>query len=126
MTILTARPSASAGRCWAFVRTGRDYSDTEAATAREIQPLLQALDFAYRESQPAVVDSAVERFHLSEREVQVLERLAQGHTAVAIGHLLRISPATVRKHLQHLYDKLGIHDRLQAVSLARRQGLVSV
>lgn len=50
--------------------------------------------------------------------MQVLAALADGLTADAIGRLLRISPRTVRKHLEHAYVKLGCHDRLVAVQRA--------
>jgi len=61
---------------------------------------------------------------LTQREVQVLELTAAGLTAAAIGHRLRISPATVRKHLEHVYDKLGCRDRMTAVQRSRQLGLI--
>ena len=45
-------------------------------------------------------------------------------TAVAIGHIRRITTRTVRKHLENIYAKLGKHDRLQAVNYAREIGLL--
>ncbi len=53
----------------------------------------------------------------------MLELLAAGLTATAIGHACRISPRTVRKHLQNIYAKLGCHDRLMAVRRATELGL---
>jgi DNA-binding CsgD family transcriptional regulator len=50
--------------------------------------------------------------------------MATGMPAQAIGHVERISPRTVRKHLQNIYAKLGHHDRLTAVDHARRLGLL--
>ena len=47
-----------------------------------------------------------------------------GLTATAIGHRLRISARTVRKHLEHVYAKTGQHDRLMAVGYVRRLGLL--
>jgi ATP/maltotriose-dependent transcriptional regulator MalT len=61
---------------------------------------------------------------LTARELEVLRLVARGFTAVACGHVLRISPATVRKHLEHAYDKLGVHDRLLAVERARQLGVL--
>jgi DNA-binding CsgD family transcriptional regulator len=58
------------------------------------------------------VAHVADRHGLTRREEQVLELLCQGLTQQHIGHLLRISPRTAAKHLQHVYDKLGIHDRL--------------
>jgi DNA-binding CsgD family transcriptional regulator len=61
---------------------------------------------------------------LTWRETGVLEHLAEGLSAEAIGNLEGISPRTVRKHLQHVYAKLGAHDRLVAVEAARAAGLL--
>lgn len=57
-------------------------------------------------------------------EFDVLRLVADGLTAVAIGHIRRTSPRTVRKHLESIYAKLGYHDRLQAVTYARASGLL--
>jgi DNA-binding NarL/FixJ family response regulator len=54
----------------------------------------------------------------------VLELLAQGLLATSIASRLSLSPRTVHKHLGNIYDKLGVHDRLVAVSLARSRYLV--
>jgi DNA-binding CsgD family transcriptional regulator len=61
---------------------------------------------------------------LTRRETVILEHLAEGLSAEAIGNLTGISPRTVRKHLQHVYAKLGAHDRLVAVEVARAAGLL--
>ncbi len=61
--------------------------------------------------------------HLSEREVEVLRCVAQGHTNQAIAALLFISENTVRNHLANIYAKLGVHNRAEAVTWAWQQGL---
>ncbi len=58
------------------------------------------------------------------RELQVLSLLAEGRLATSIASRLALSPRTVHKHLGNIYRKLGVHDRLVAVSLARVRGLV--
>ncbi|MFY0409088.1 response regulator transcription factor [Solicola sp. PLA-1-18] len=63
---------------------------------------------------------------LTEREQAVLVLLERGLTAAQIGRRLGISAATVRKHLEHVYAKLGVHDRLSATRDARRRGLLQV
>ena len=45
-------------------------------------------------------------------------------TAPAIGRQLFLSPATVKTHLGHLYEKLGVGDRAAAVAEAMRRGLL--
>jgi DNA-binding CsgD family transcriptional regulator len=139
LTVLTARRFPSAGRCWTFARTSRPWSDRELALATTLQPVLVTLDSAAEpyakvpvSSQGAKSGPAERRLpqqrrdpgRLTAREVEVLGLVARGLTAVACGHLLRISPATVRKHLEHVYEKLGVHDRLLAVERARREGLL--
>ena len=59
---------------------------------------------------------------LTPRESEVLRKLTSGRTARAIARELGVSERTVRKHLEHVYEKLGVHDRLGAVLLALRTG----
>ncbi|HMR22666.1 MAG TPA: LuxR C-terminal-related transcriptional regulator [Micropruina sp.] len=70
------------------------------------------------------VRTTVEDSHMTDRELQVLALLAEGLLATSIASRLRLSPRTVHKHLGNIYRKLGVHDRLVAVSLARLHGLV--
>jgi DNA-binding CsgD family transcriptional regulator len=58
---------------------------------------------------------------LTKRETEVLSWLAQGKTNAEIGLALSISPRTVKKHLEHIYDKLHVHRR--SVVAARSSGL---
>jgi two-component system, NarL family, nitrate/nitrite response regulator NarL len=61
---------------------------------------------------------------LSPRERQILELIAAGELAPEIARHLGLSPATVRTHLQHLYEKLGVSDRAAAVAAAMRRGML--
>jgi DNA-binding NarL/FixJ family response regulator len=61
---------------------------------------------------------------LSERELDVLNKLARGRSNAEIGRELYISEATVKTHLTRILTKLGVRDRLQAVILAYEVGLV--
>lgn len=67
---------------------------------------------------------AAERPRLTDREQAILAMLADGLTAPKIAEQLHLSPATVRTHLQSLYDKLGVGTQAAAVAVAIRQGLV--
>jgi DNA-binding CsgD family transcriptional regulator len=58
---------------------------------------------------------------LTERELDVLALVAQGLTNRQISSRLFISPATVRTHLEHIYDKLGVRSRAGAVGAAYRR-----
>jgi two-component system nitrate/nitrite response regulator NarL len=61
---------------------------------------------------------------LTAREREVLVLLADGLSAPQIAHRLTIGTATVKTHLQHLYDKLGVTDRAAAVAEGMRRGVL--
>jgi DNA-binding CsgD family transcriptional regulator len=62
---------------------------------------------------------------LTPRELEVLELAADGYSAPMIAAELVVSPATVRTHFEHVYDKLGVRDRAAAVATAMRLGLIA-
>ena len=63
---------------------------------------------------------------LTARELTVLTELASGHGNEAIARALRMSPNTVRTHVQNILSKLGVHSKLEAVAMAIRQGWVHI
>jgi two-component system, NarL family, nitrate/nitrite response regulator NarL len=65
-----------------------------------------------------------ERPFLTDREREVLKLVAEGLTAPQIGRRIHLSTATVKTHLSHLYEKLGVAERAAAVAAAMRRGLV--
>ena len=64
------------------------------------------------------------RPRLSDREHEVLKLIAEGLSAPEIGDRIHLSTATVKTHLQHLYEKLGVSERAAAVAEGMRRGLV--
>lgn len=64
------------------------------------------------------------RPRLSERELEVLKLIAEGHSAPEIASRIHLSTATVKTHLQHLYEKLGVSERAAAVAEGMRRGLL--
>jgi DNA-binding CsgD family transcriptional regulator len=68
--------------------------------------------------------SAADGGMLTRRERAVLALLASGRTTAAIGRALAISPRTARKHIENLYAKLLVHDRVSAVTRAQQLGLL--
>jgi DNA-binding CsgD family transcriptional regulator len=58
---------------------------------------------------------------LTPREAEVLGWVARGKTNVEIGAVLFISPLTVRKHLENIFEKLGVRTRTAAASFARTE-----
>jgi DNA-binding NarL/FixJ family response regulator len=80
---------------------------------------------------PPVAKRLVERVRdptaaaLSLREIDVLREVASGNTNAAIAGRLHISQATVKTHLVHIYDKLGVSDRAAAVAAAYDSGILT-
>lgn len=64
------------------------------------------------------------RPRLTSRELEILALAAQGRSNPQIAGGLHLSAATVKTHLQNVYDKLGVTDRTSAVAVALRQGLL--
>jgi DNA-binding NarL/FixJ family response regulator len=61
---------------------------------------------------------------LSPRELDVLRLIAGGATNQAAARALLVSEATIKTHLIHLYDKLGVRDRAAAVAVAYERGIL--
>ncbi len=62
---------------------------------------------------------------LSERELEVLRTVAGGLSNAEAGRRLYLSPFTVKKHLEHIYGKLGSRNRTEAIARARALGLLT-
>jgi len=62
---------------------------------------------------------------LSQRELEILRLVAGGAGNREIARQLFISEATVKTHLLHMYDKLGVRERVAAVAVAYQRGLLS-
>ena len=121
----------------AFVLQWLDYQYTIRLFSTEIYILIVASAFTAfgiwvgnrltRKSAPAAFERNVEAqtyLGISEREYEVLELLAEGHTNKTIAEKLFVSSNTVKTHLAHLYDKLEVSRRTQAVQKARALRLI--
>jgi two-component system, NarL family, response regulator LiaR len=64
--------------------------------------------------------------HLTSREMQVLQSMAEGKATQDIAEDLVISPSTVQTHVKNILWKLGVHSKLEAVTFAVRHGLVRI
>ena len=71
-----------------------------------------------------LADRSLSADRLTDREREVLELLVEGHSTRQIAEALFVGEETVKSHLTHIYQKLGVRDRVQAVTLALRRGLV--
>ncbi len=72
---------------------------------------------------PRTPGQAVKFADLTAREAQILERIAQGLDNAQIAAHLGMSEKTVRNHITHIFDKIGVENRSQAIVLARERGL---
>ncbi|HEY0818255.1 MAG TPA: response regulator transcription factor [Rhizobacter sp.] len=72
-------------------------------------------------SDAAVVDALLQAFKLTMKEAEVLYWVVKGKTNRDIGDILGSSPATVKKHLEHVFEKLGVETRNAAASLAMKK-----
>ncbi|RMF04904.1 MAG: hypothetical protein D6768_02125, partial [Chloroflexi bacterium] len=61
---------------------------------------------------------------LTDREIEVLQLIAQGYANKEIADELVISPGTVKVHTSHIYGKLSVNSRTQAVAEARKLGII--
>jgi len=68
--------------------------------------------------------SLVSRLELSKRELEILSLLAQGHSNQEIAEKLFVSLSTVKTHNQHLFEKLDVKRRIQAVEKAKSLNLI--
>ena len=111
-----------------FNRSGPDFSDRDRACLESIRPHLGNLFRMSRAIEsaraawgvPPESQSSLEDVPLTAREREVLHWLAGGKTDKDIGEILAISPRTVHKHLQRIYEKLGVETRTAAVARALR------
>lgn len=78
-------------------------------------------EFASRR-EPSTVDNLA---GLTERETEVLRHMAQGLSNAEIAEELFVSETTVKTHVSHVFTKLNVRDRVQAVVAAYESGLVA-
>jgi NarL family two-component system response regulator YdfI len=103
------------------------------ATAEEIEGAVHAAHAGLVVTTPALLVQALPDVRtfaeelaepLSDREVEVLDLLAEGFSNKLIAHRLTISEHTVKTHVASIFAKLGASSRTEAVSQAIRRGLV--
>jgi DNA-binding CsgD family transcriptional regulator len=114
-------------RAFVLARGGRDFTDDDVVVASYIQRGLLALDaqtsLLARLGEGADPGRAATVASLTGRELAVLQLLVDGCPTRVIGRRLACSPRTVEKHLEHVYRKLEVKDRVNAVRIALAWGL---
>jgi DNA-binding CsgD family transcriptional regulator len=103
--------SAPTGVARVFVfsrrREERDFGERERTLLELLRPFLVAIRARF---------DANGHTCLTGRQKEILHCVARGQTNREIAATLSISPHTVRKHLEHVYEKLGVHTRTGAIS----------
>jgi DNA-binding NarL/FixJ family response regulator len=76
--------------------------------------------------EPLVFDDSItkEEISLTAREIEVLEQLSKGLKYNAIAENLYLSPGTIRKHVENIYTKLQVHNKLEAIQKAKNNKLI--
>ena len=78
-------------------------------------------DYVRHLSQKGIVD----RYDsLSEREREIFQLVAEGHSNKETAELLKVSPATVETHRAHIFQKLDVHSAAEMVLYAVRRGII--
>jgi two-component system, NarL family, nitrate/nitrite response regulator NarL len=131
VVLIAARPDP--GEVYAALAGGAAGYLTKGADARELCDAITAVARGRTVLAPELQEGIVgeirlraphERPLMSDRERQTLALIAEGLSAPEIGGLLHLSTATVKTHLQHIYEKLGVSERAAAVAEAMRRGLL--
>jgi len=121
---------AATGASLVFETIRTRFTETDRLTLERLVPHLAQLrrNALARRTYPALIDSTaaarMRLLRLTPRERVVLARAAAGETNTAIAAALFISPGTVRKHLEHIYDKLEVRTRTEAAAIYTQERLV--
>jgi len=113
-----------------FDTTRSRFTETDRLTLQRIVPHLGQLrrNALARRTYPALIDSTkaarMRLLRLTPRERVVLARAAAGETNTVIAQALFVSPGTVRKHLEHIYDKLEVRTRTEAAAIYTQERVV--
>ena len=97
---------------------------SDGANPEYITRIMNATDPAQVDTQPDNNLNQLLIEPLSERELDVLDLMANGHTNQAIADELFIALSTVKKHINNIYGKLNVPNRTQAINRARALGIV--
>lgn len=98
-------------RVLVFSRWDRDYTDADRDLLTLLRPHLRDAHQAHQQRQAGTPT-------LTQRQWQVLHCLANGHSTDQVAAAMCVSPSTVRKHLENIYERLGVTNRAAAIGTA--------
>ena len=85
---------------------------------------LKAMNLLRNVPSESIPEAKKEEIILSVREIEVLENLSKGLKYINIADKLFISEGTVRKHVENIYSKLYVHNRMDAVTKAKQNRII--
>ncbi|WP_405069394.1 response regulator transcription factor [Kribbella sp. NBC_01510] len=97
-----------------FRLSGRDFTERERLLLTMLRPHFIEVLRAHERRRAGVPD-------LTTRQLQLLRLVADGHSNTQIAHRLFVAEGTVRKHLENIYERLGVTSRTAAVATAFRR-----
>lgn len=109
---------------WVLGRTTRDFGVADRGLAEALSPLLTAVARHWTVLQRLRQDAALGTL-LTQRELGVLTLQAEGLDARGIAVRLAISPRTANKHVEHIYRKLGVRNRQDALRAGTQLGVLT-
>jgi len=104
------------------VYSSRDFGRRERMVMQVLRPHLAALYRAATHRRRLATLDSVAAVELTPREREVMLRVADGLSNAQIASALVVEPCTVRKHLEHVYEKLGVRSRTAALAKVRAAG----
>jgi DNA-binding NarL/FixJ family response regulator len=75
------------------------------------------LGLAIRERPRLIPQHLAGTVGITVREAQILEQVARGRSNVEVAAALNLAPGTVKKHLDNIFEKLGVHNRIEATRI---------
>ena len=68
----------------------------------------------------------IDKYNLTERELEVLSLLIQGYSNEVMSEKLIVSIHTVKSHIESIYQKLSVHNKVQAAVFAVKNNIVNI
>ena len=100
------------------IRLGMMLTRTRAAAVGDVVALPAS-------AETPATDARASQFGLTPRELEILQQIATGKSTREIAEALFVSENTVKTHASHLFDKLNVKRRTQAVHVGKQLGLIS-
>ncbi|WP_246153412.1 response regulator [Terriglobus albidus] len=94
---------------------------------KDLLETIRAVNAGKRRIPPEIAAELAEHMTedaLSDREIEVLRRVADGNSNKIIGAQLSVSEATIKGHMKSILSKLGANDRTHAVTIAIKRGFI--